>query len=126
MSEERGGLKEKALSAYKTFLEGQERARKAAVQAFAEEAIIEFRTEFGKEPEKVTPESVNECILECDGMRFRARGRRAEISFYLKLKCEKCGRTYEQATDSLMTLGMELSEPQICQECKQGEKQGEE
>ena len=118
MSEEKEGLKEKALSAYKTFLEEQERARKAAVRVFAEKAIKEFKRKFEKEPVAVTPVSGDECLLVCDGLTFRAKGQGAGVSFYLRLECEKCHRPVERDVASLITLGAVLSEPQICPECK--------
>ena len=118
MGEEREGLKEKALSAYKAFLEEQERARKAAVQVFAEQATEEFKERFGKEPEEVLSVSGNECLLVCNGLTFRAKKKGAEILFYVILECEKCRRSFERLAQSLIVLGAVLSEPQICLECK--------
>ena len=118
MSEEKEGLMEKALSTYKASQEEQKRMREAFVQVFAEKAIKEFKSDFKKEPEKVIPVSGNECLLICDGLEFRAKGQGVGVTYYLKLKCEKCGRTFEQNVGSLISLGAVLSEPQICLECK--------
>ena len=120
MSEEKNGLKEKALSAYKAFQEEQKKVREAAAQVFAEKAIKEFKWAFEREPEKVIPVSGNECLLICDGLKFRAKGEGAGVSFYLRLECERCGRTFERNVASLIVLGAVLSEPQICLECKWG------
>ena len=118
MGDEREGLKEKALSAYKKHLEEQERAREAAVQVFAEQATEEFKRKFEKEPEEVTPVSWDECYIKCDGFEFRAKKEGPGVSFYLRLECEKCHRPIERDVASLITLGAVLSEPQICLECK--------
>ena len=118
MSEEKEGLKGKALSAYKAFLEGRRKAREVTVQVFAEEAAEEFKERFGKEPEEVLPVSGNESLLVCDGLTFRVKKRGAEILFYVILECEKCRHSFERLAQSLITLGAVLSEPQICLECK--------
>ncbi|UYL65013.1 MAG: hypothetical protein QIT33_gp51 [Methanophagales virus PBV300] len=118
MGEEREGLKEKALSAYKEFLERQEREKEAAAQVFTEKAIEEFKRKFEKEPERVISVSWDECLLISDGLKFRAKKKGPGVLFYLRLECEKCRRPIEREVASLITLGAVLSEPQICLECK--------
>ena len=121
MSEEREGLKGKALSAYKTFLEEQEGARKAAVRVFAEEAKEAFKRKFGETPEEVIPVSWDECLLVCDGLKFRAKEKGTGIEFFVIVKCEKCHHSIERSVLTLARLGEILSKPYICVECRLAE-----
>ena len=124
MSEEKEGLKEKALSAYKEHLEFLREREREETQKFMERAREEFIQRFETEPEKVTAVSPYECHLECDGLKFRAVEVRGGFRIYVLLKCEKCQRTMEEWVPSLLSLGSVLIEPHICFECREAELKG--
>jgi len=121
MGDEKEGLKEKALSAYKTFLEEQEEWEKRLVQKFAEEAKEAFKRKFGETPEEVIPVSWDECLLVCDGLKFRAKEKGTGIEFFVIVKCEKCHHSIERGVLTLVRLGEILSKPYICVECRLAE-----
>ena len=121
MSEGMEGLKEKALSAYKALLEEREREWERLVRKFAGEVKGVFKRRFGETPEEVIPVSWDECLLVCDGLKFRAKRKGAGIDFFVIVKCEKCHCLIERGVMTLARLGEILSEPYICVECRLAE-----
>jgi len=122
-------LKERAIQAAKERRERWETEKLKAANNFAIEAEDEFRDVFGADnigTLNVKPVAENVAEIIVDGLEFEARRIHMEydtyIRFYLRLKCEKCGRwfTYPIACESLADVGELIMNRQKCDECKHG------
>lgn len=92
---------------------------------FVEAVKQEFKQKFKVEPDRVTPKSPSEAVVECDGLKFIAKEERfaysVEINFYLIKQCSKCGKEgYDKYApiNNLARLGRELEVEFICEECR--------
>jgi len=124
-------LKERAIRAAKERRERWETEKLKAASEFAIEAENEFRDVFGADnigKLNVKPVSENEAEIVADGLEFEARRIHreydTEIKFYLRVKCEKCGRwfTYPIPCKSLADVGEIIMNRQKCDECEYGKK----
>ena len=122
-------LRERAMQAAKERQERWETEKLKAANIFAIEAEYEFQDVFGADNigkliTKLVDENTAEIIA--DGLKFEARRIQreydTEIKFYLRVKCEKCGRwfTYPIPCESLADVGELIMNRQKCDECKHG------
>jgi len=123
VSEEKEGLREKALRAYEERQRQWEERRKEETQDFAEEARKEFAERFETEPEVVSPVSPSRCFIECDGLKFRAERSIYGTLFFIMKNCGRCGRIFEKKVRSLEEIGTVLMERHFCEECEKGTKE---
>ena len=126
MEEKMVTLKERAIQAAKERQERREIEKIKAMDKFAQTAIKEFQDRFGTDIEKLSVKGVNRNAAEimADGLKFDARRIHREydtyIRFYLRAKCEKCGRWFTHPTpcENLADVGQLLINPAICDSCR--------
>ena len=119
MSEEKNGLRGKAIRAYKEYLEKKGKIRKKKIRDIAERVREEFIQRFKTEPENIVPISPYECLLKSDGLKFRAVEDEHKIRFFVFTECQCCHSLFEKRVTSLRALGEVLSETCICEKCKE-------
>jgi len=119
VSEEKEGLKEKALRAYKEYLERERKIREKKARDIAGRAREEFIQRFETEPEETVPISPYECLLKSDGLKFRAVEDGHKIRLFVFTECQCCHSLFEKRVTSLRALGEVLSETCICEKCKE-------
>ena len=111
-------LKEKAIAVYRKEEEECKEKEQQEIKEFAEAAAKEFERHFREKPDKIIPEDDWSCIIECDGLRFKAKRDTCRGSrFYLGLVCSECNRYFETEVMSLEHLGFLLSRKPLCQNC---------
>jgi len=121
-------LRERAIKAAKERQERMEIEKIKAMDKFAQTAIKEFQDVFGADIEELSVKEVNENAAEitADGLKFEARRIHREydtyIRFYLRAKCEKCGRWFTHPTpcENLADIGQLLMRSELCDDCKYG------
>ena len=120
-------LRERAIQAAKERQERWETEKLKVANNFAIEAEDEFRDVFGADNiGKLVVHLMDENAAKiiADGLMFEARRIHreydTEIKFYLRVKCEKCGRwfTYPIPCESLADVGDIIMNRQKCDECK--------
>jgi len=123
-------LRERAIQAAKERQERRETEKLKAASEFAIEAEDEFRDVFGADIGKLNVKPIAENVAEivADGLEFEARRIHreydTEIKFYLRVKCEKCGKwfTYPIPCKNLADVGDIIMNRQKCDECEYGKK----
>jgi len=124
-------LRERAIQAAKERQERRETEKLKVASEFAIEAEDEFRDVFGADnigKLNVKPVAENVAEIIANGLEFEARRVHreydTEIKFYLRVKCEKCGKwfTYPIPCKNLADVGDIIMNRQKCDECEYGKK----